>query len=191
MSEDCCHEITVVQTVNQITVIEQPSHQIIVSEVVEGTTTEQTVTQIIVNAAPPTQIIIQEPGPKGDPGTPGTGGGGGSTTETAIAGETISVYSAIVVIDGLAYKADPTNIEHVNRVVGVAIQSATSGNSINYRSIGDVSGGSVNDNANYFVGANGQLSTLPVQENFVWHQRIGIGKTESVLAVLIGPAIIL
>lgn len=203
MSDDCC-EITVVETVNNpIYVTAQAPNQIVIEEIVDDFELNTTITQITITESPPAQIVIASsglqgprgiqgiPGEQGEPGIQGPPGADGGASATGIAGENISVYMAIVAIGGQLFKADPTNINHVGRIVGVSLQSASSGNSITYRSIGDIAGGTFNSNESYYVGLNGELSTSPYQGNFVWHQKVGVGKTGSILAVLISPAVIL
>lgn len=73
MSNDCC-EITVVETVNQVTVTAQAPNEIIIQEIVDELNSGESITEIIVNEFPPAEIVIEEPGPQGIRGIPGVKG---------------------------------------------------------------------------------------------------------------------
>jgi hypothetical protein len=120
-------------------------------------------------------------------GPPGTGTGGGSET----AGTSISADTAVVLIGGLLYPANPTNLAHAGKVIGVASQSGLVGATINYQFAGEVAGGSWTQDSFYFVGLNGVLSTTPNASGAVWSQLIGYAKSSSVLVVNTGQPVAL
>lgn len=128
-------------------------------------------------------------GPQGIQGPPGPSGGGEFQALKIVAGENISGHKALVSIGGLAYHADPTNIDHLNAVIGVANSSVTAGDEVQYLVFGGTSAASFIADSTYYVGADGMLSTDPAAPGAVWIQKIGRAKNSTTLLVELGPAI--
>jgi len=162
-----------------------------ITQVSRAVIVEEDNTSYIVSRYNPSVIIVEESTPtitisgigiQGPSGPPGTGG----YSETT-AGESISVYQVIVQgVDGKAYIADPTNASHAGKVLGVAIQSATSNNSLQYIATGTINGGSWTPGTLYFIGLSGSLSSSPRAIGARWSQFIGTGKTSTSFNVGLG-----
>lgn len=171
---------------SDIVTITQVSRAIIVEE--DNTTnivTSLNPSVVVVEGSSPS-ITISGIGIQGPSGPPGTGG-----YSEAIAGTSISVYQVIVQgNDGKAYVADPTNISHVGKVLGVAIQSATNNNSLQYVSTGTINGGSWTPGTLYFVGVSGILSSSPIAVGARWSQFIGTGKSSTSFNVGLGIPVV-
>lgn len=123
-------------------------------------------------------------GTQGPPGV-GQGASGG----TAIAGEVISADKVVILSGGKLYHADPTNIAHAGKVVGIASQSGAMGAPIMYQQAGEVPGGSYTQDSFYFLGLNGALSTTQNASGAVFSQLIGYAKTTSVFVVQMGQPV--
>lgn len=121
-------------------------------------------------------IIEVELGPIGPPGVPG-----GEFTVTA--GASIMAFQCVVCIGGLLYPADPTNAAHITQVVGVATTSATIGNPVNARVMGQVVGfpSNLTPGAQYSVGLSGILSTSPTAVGAVWRKVMGVALSSTTL----------
>lgn len=182
---DCCNEVVVTQ-VSLATVTETSSPTSITVEERSTTTVENDVTEAIVssvNSAP--SVTVSQVGTQGPPGPPGTGG-----YSEVVAGEDISAYQVIVIgSDGLAYIADPTDINDFALTLGVAIQSASASGTLQYVSTGTISGGSWVEGERYFVGLNGSLSTTPRAIGAQWLQFIGVGKTSNSFNITMGQPV--
>lgn len=136
----------------------------------------------------PTQIITI--GTQGPPGPPGPAGSGG--TFSAIAGETITINTVVVLLSGLLYIADPSNSSHAGAVVGIAITSGDVDNSITVMQSGTISGLSDLSVDNiYYVGLDGSLSTDMVAAGATWFQGLGRPISTTALVLSLGPNVLL
>jgi hypothetical protein len=106
-------------------------------------------------------------------------------------GETISAYQAVALINGLAYIADPTDLTHANRVIGLATQSGNSGDIIRVAQQGVVSSGSFVTNSVYYINTNGNLTTTQLPVGAVWTKLMGVGKSDSVVIINMGETVYL
>lgn len=101
-------------------------------------------------------VVIQSRGIQGPTGLPGTG-----AQLQLRAGSSISAYKVLVVIGGLVYQADPTDLTQIGRFVGVSSNGGAPGDLINIAYTGTLPGGSWTADVAFYAGANGALSTLP------------------------------
>lgn len=78
------------------------------------------------------------------------------------AGEVINGHRLIYLKDGLAYKASYDNPECFNRIVGMSVNAANLGEMVTVRNGKIVNPGwGLTANALYFLGLDGQLTTVP------------------------------
>jgi len=119
-----------------------------------------------------------------------------ATEATAIvltlnAGENVNAFQAVAVhADGNAYKADAGNTADADRVVGIAITSATTGNSLTVCQVGEI------DNAGFsfipgswvYLGTGGALVQTPNAGLF--ELPLGVAISASRLEAQIGQPII-
>lgn len=182
---DCCNEVIVTQ-VSLAVVTETDSPNSVVVEETSSAIVQNTLSEAVVHSTNSTpSITVSQVGVQGPPGPPGTGG-----YSEVVAGEDISVYQVIVIgSDGLAYIADPTDINDFGLTLGVAIQSASASGTLQYVSTGTISGGSWVEGAKYFVGPNGSLSTTPRAVSAQWLQFIGVGKTSNSFNIALGQPV--
>lgn len=151
-------------------------------ETINVTTDPQAIT--VLGSEPLSVVQIQQ-GVPGQQGPPGTG-----ATITALAGATISAGIAVVLIGGLLYPADPTNLSHACAVVGISTTSGTTGNPIDVASAGELDGESYPESDMImYVGLNGILSINPVALGAVWQMRVGLTKSRSALIIVLQPPI--
>ena len=131
-------------------------------------------------------ITVSPVGQVGPPGPPGNSG-----YSEGVAGATISVYQVLAISGDQVVPADPTNLAHAGRVIGVAIQSAIAGSTVQYVKIGTILGGSWTPEALYYLGLGGNLSTTPRATGAVFQQMIGIGKTSTSFCISLSPPLLL
>ena len=128
-------------------------------------------------------------GPTGPRGSQGPAGPSGAHA-TGVCGESVGDLNVIVALGGLLYKADPTNVNHNNFVVGVAASGAGVGETIEYVQVGNLVGSFIADKK-YFCGPAGSLSTSYIETGFVWTKCIGSSNGASELIVNMLPSILL
>lgn len=138
-----------------------------------------------LNAPPKATIGVVKQGPPGPEGPSGIG------TATFIAGETLGVLSVVVSLGGKLYKADPTNSNHLGKVVGVTLQSVSLNDTCKVAIIGTIVDGTWTSGATYWVGLNGTLSVTPRAVGASWFQKIGIAHTTGIFVVDKGVPIII
>ena len=142
-----------------------------------------------IEVARPEFSVIIGTGPPGSPGTPGEPGAG--ISGSALTGEDIIIYRVVALVGGFMYHADPTNINHAGKVIGVASQSCSSGGLCTYQQVNELSGGSFSSGSLYWAGLTGALSTSPTPPGGVWKQRIGVAKSPGVLLINLGEPVLL
>jgi hypothetical protein len=125
-------------------------------------------------------------GTQGPPGPPGTG-----AFFQVIAGEDITAFTVVVIVNGLLYQADPTNAAYGPLVAGIATIGGIAGQSINVVQEGEIDGmtGLVTD-ARYYAGTNGALSTSPTVMSFAWRRSMGVAKSTTQFIILPAPSIL-
>lgn len=101
-------------------------------------------------------------------------------------GHILAGREIVILRDGLAYQADPYNPDQVNTLVGVAVQDAQPGESVAYRSGGQVTiSGYQFPLGRLFVGPEGVLmpfDALPT--DLAWLQAVGLGLEDGRLALV-------
>jgi hypothetical protein len=112
---------------------------------------------------------------------------------TLTAGANVNAFQAVAIHpDGRAYPADSSTTNDAGHVVGVAVTSATTGNTFTVQQAGsfDNNGWSFTPGSAVFLGYAGALSdTLPMGAAF--QQQMGVSMTNSRLLVEVGLPIIL
>ena len=147
--------------------------------------------RIVVIPGPPVQAIKVAGGPPGQEGPPGPEGPAGPGAGfVGTAGANLSGGIAAVEISGLIYPADPTDITHASRVVGITTGAASSGNPVNIAQAGELDGESyASANAAMYIGLNGILSPTQEAPGAVWFMRVGTTKTTTSLIIVLQPPI--
>lgn len=156
---------------------------IIITQVNPSTTITVEGSSVLVESQSASSVTVSQVGVQG-PAAYVSGGEG-------IAGEVVSVYQAVVFIGGLAYKADPTNAAHAGKVVGMAVNSATIGQTVKYVSNGEVLHGTWVSGSLYHVGLSGNLSNTPKASGAAWQQLIGFAKTADSICINLASPIVL
>lgn len=129
-------------------------------------------------------ITLIQQGPAGPPGT-----GAGLTIE---AGTTITANTVVVMVNGLLYPADITNLTHAPRVIGMAIETIDAFNNCTVQQTGELDGfEGLTVGQRYYVGASGVLSSSPSIEESTWQKYIGSAKTATSLILTLAPSVIL
>lgn len=128
------------------------------------------------------RLIVNSPGPTGV---------AGSTAYVLTAGEVITAYRAVVLLGDMLYLADPTDLSHVGHFVGVARNSALVGEEVAVMYVGPLTGGSFTQDARYYLGLGGILSTSPTAVGALWRLFLGTAKDSSTLILTPGPPILL
>lgn len=100
-----------------------------------------------------------------------------------------------VVLDsnGKLQHADPTDLSHANRVIGITTESGVLNQLISVRPVGSITESSWNWNQgdDIFVGASGVPTTNPNPGGFAFTQRIGYAVSPTTLFLQLSEAIIL
>jgi len=131
----------------------------------------------------PTYLIQQDEvtnilteGLQGPPGLPGG-------TLYGTAGANIMAYQILVLLAGLIYPADPTDILHVGFVVGVARTSALTGQPVQYQVAGELTGASGLTAGRAYIGLSGVISPTPKAVGSAWRQQVGVVESSSKLVL--------
>ncbi len=180
MSND---QITVITEISQAQVSETDNSISVTVTDSPVSVTETVHSVTVLEASNEISIAYGSPGAQGAPGT-----GAGGTVE---AGENIPGHRVIVILNDLAFLADPTNLSHGLATLGIVRDAVSAGATITYYLAGEVNGGSFIANSNYFVGLGGVLSVNPVASGAVWMKRIGTAISSSVLVIDPDPVILL
>lgn len=153
--------------------------------------TQETIITVIQQ---PRSNIVILPGPTRilNIGTQGPSGPAGSGSEiTGICGANISIGTACVLVDGLLYPADPTNLSQSGLYVGVALTSGTTSQSITVAQLGTVSTSGLSAGSRYFVGLLGILSTTPIAVGANWMRYVGTAQSSSALILVSSVSVVL
>lgn len=119
------------------------------------------------------------------------GPSGASALFEGTAGASILAFTAVVMVAGLLYPADPTDISHAGLVVGLAISSASVSDPVTVQVVGEVISGVFPSNSRMYIGLAGVLSTSPSAIGAVWKKSIGLTKNVTTLVLSIQPTIII
>lgn len=168
----------IIVTRDSQSLVETPGPSVSVQETVYYASVQENNQQVIVSYG--------SPGPQGPAGPPGSG-----ASSTIVAGETIPGHRVIVILNNLAYLADPTNTAHALATVGVVRDAATVGNSATYYLSGDLTGGAFSANTDYFVGLGGILTSTPRASGASWMKRIGTAISSTTLVIEMDPTVLI
>jgi hypothetical protein len=113
-------------------------------------------------------------------------------TLTLVAGQNINAFQGVVIqSDGLAYKADVTNLGHAGKFIGVAETSVTTGNTLRIRQVGVINNLGflfTPGNRIYVGGSPGDLiQTPPIG---LYEQLVGLALSASDLQIDIGTVVV-
>lgn len=131
-------------------------------------------------------------GPVGPRGPRGTAGEAGVAIMTRTAGEAIGAMRVVVATsDDTVVKADPDNVDHFGRTVGITTQAANEGDPIKVQSwdIIDNSGLQFTPGAWLYVGDNGALVENPPES--AWWQIVGFALSETLFDVTMREPILI
>ncbi len=102
-------------------------------------------------------------GIKGDKGDKGdTGSSGASSSYTYTAGEILGGHKAIVIDNNLAYYTDCTNLDHINKPIGISSNASISGGNVTVVFYGEMEESSWNWNTEkpIWISTNGILTQI-------------------------------
>lgn len=128
---------------------------------------EPTVELSAVTSPSPISLVVGSQGPAGPPGS----GGGGSSTESVVAGESVSALKPAVIIDGAAFVGRNTNAAHRGFVAGVFVTAGDSGDTVTIQVSGQLQDSSWNWDTTkpWLFYGDGVLTQTPPSE---WCQAI-------------------
>ena len=109
----------------------------------------------------------------------------GNLFTSATAGEPIVSLSAVVVINGLAYKMDASNPAHANAFAGFAKIGVLTGETLIIQSAGIVefAGWGLTQGSNYFAGLGGTITTAIVN-GMAYSRMIGYAITADTMLII-------
>jgi len=97
-------------------------------------------------------------------------------------GESISRLHAVVIVNGLAMTADPTDATQVGKVIGIAISDGSVGSApVQVQVAGEAPVTGLTPNTLYYVQLDGSLGTTPLPSGAVWGQYIGYARSATQL----------
>lgn len=168
---------------NNVTII-QDIKKVVVSPLQNNASSEGTDNNVTVSPEVSNFTITCQgsPGLKGEDGV--------NNSFKALAGANLSGHRAVVIFNGQAYLADPTDASHGYTTLAIIRDSALLGEEVECFLSGEINGGSFTANTDYFVGLAGALSTTPRAPGAVWVRRIGTSKNTSVLIVDMDPLVL-
>ncbi len=178
--------ITIITTPNTVQVDRNTTDSVILTPETNQVTVQESSNQVIISPSSTQSVVVNSQGIQGPPGPPGTGG-----YSEGVASESISVYQILSSIGSSLSVADPTDMSHIGKVIGIAIQSVSGGATVRYVQTGTISGGSWIAGSRYYLGLDGSLSTTPQAVGRVFQQFIGIATSMDTLVVNMSPPIIL
>jgi len=108
-------------------------------------------------------------GDKGDKGDTGENGeSGASSSYTYTAGEILGGHRAIVIDNNLAYYTDCTNLDHINKPIGISSNASISGGNVTVVFYGEMEESSWNWDITkpIWISINGLLTQTPPETGF-------------------------
>ena len=108
-------------------------------------------------------------GDKGDKGDTGENGeSGASSSYTYTAGEILGGHRAIVIDNNLAYYTDCTNLDHINKPIGISSNASISGGNVTVVFYGEMEESSWNWDITkpIWISTNGLLTQTPAISGF-------------------------
>ncbi len=122
-------------------------------------------------------------GPQGPPGIPGPSGG---QAIQRLAGQNLSSGRAVVLEGNLAYYFDPLDSAHIGRLVGVTLNAALTGDTVNIQIAGEVTDAAFafTADAPVFVGAAGVLTSATPTAGIIQPIGVAVAANKVVLHVI-------
>lgn len=135
----------------------------------------------------PVQIVtLGIQGPIGPQGPAGSG-----STINGQCGASITVGTAVTLVGGLLYPADPTDASVNGLYVGVATESGLITDTITVAQLGAITLSGLVTGDRYFLGLNGVLSTTPVAAGANWFRYIGTAQSPTELVLVSSISVVL
>lgn len=167
------------ETVTVLTNSSGGSTSVVVTQHDSVIVTEEQVTNVMT-------IGVQGPsGPKGD-----------TVLVSAISpkptGEPVPAFRAVILDEaGIAFLADHTNLDHMNAVYGVTLESAVQGEPVGIQAFGEVSNPTWNwtPRALIFLGLDGELTQDTIDSGFLLP--VGRAISGTLMFVNVGQAVVL
>lgn len=116
---------------------------------------------------------------------------GNSNVITKIAPVSLSVHRVMIIDQNNSPGyADNNNVDHINRVVGVSVNSANAGGSLQIQQSGELTDPSFNlIPGPVYVGSNGFITTdIPDEQDAIFLQQIGIATSATTIVINIATA---
>ena len=108
-------------------------------------------------------------GDKGDKGDTGANGANGALSSyTYVAGEIIGGHRAVIINNNLAYYTDCTNLDHINKPIGISSNASISGGNVTVVFYGEMEESSWNWDITkpIWISINGLLTQTPPETGF-------------------------
>jgi len=106
------------------------------------------------------------------------------------AGQHLLSNKIVAIVNGAVVYADNTDITQYNKVIGMTVHSANLGSEIKVLTDGYLAGMSLSIDADYFVGINGDMTTV-VPSGTVYLQNVGFGINATTLLLNLDEPILL
>lgn len=108
-------------------------------------------------------------------------GGGGDGTLQYPAGENISALRVVYILDGVAYKADQSNLYETSGAIGLTTAAASIGQSVTIKTSGELSDNGWNwsnpTNPAIYLGADGALTQTAPTSGYVKEMAVAVMPT--------------
>lgn len=106
------------------------------------------------------------------------------------AGQNLLSNKIVAIVNGAVVYADNTDISQYNKVIGMTVHSANTGDEIKVLTDGYLDGMSITIDSDYFVGINGDMTTV-VPSGTVYLQNIGFGINATTLMINLDEPLLL
>lgn len=185
--------VDITNEITNITIVEEPILLQLDSSETTVVVNEETILvecsddTVIVNFEVVDTVVVTvcEQGP---PGIRGEIGPAGSASFTVLAGETLSGFRAVRLVDNKAFYCDGDNVDHCSHYVGITLNSATVDEFVNIQTLGKIFEASWNWTKDFlFVGTMGHLSIVPGK---AFIHKIGSTVATDTIFLLHQPAIL-
>lgn len=123
----------------------------------------------LVEAPVHVSIPVGVPGVKGDKGDKGdTGESGASSSYTYTAGEILGGHRSVIIDNNLAYYADCTNLNHINKIIGISNNASILGGEVTVVFFGEMeeSSWSWDITKPIWISTNGLFTQTPPETGF-------------------------
>lgn len=117
-----------------------------------------------------------------------TGASGESSVMDCVAGDTISALKVVYMIDNKVYLLDNQDDEHINLLAGISLNTATKGNPLKIKRLGEITDNYFNFNiGRVYLGQNGNLTQVEQEEGY--HVLLGTATSNNTLLLNIDDPI--